>query len=156
MLTTTTKRRFTYIGDGSNKFWEIRQPKKTEGGGWIVGVNFGRIGTSGQQYDKFCNGEMSASRYYHKKVQEKLGKGYKEAGNVTVKENVVTYTPSYIPVAPPPCLHDSLSRNGAKWHCTACKKTIEFDKEIAPVAATQVEVEVKVRRFFNITNGDCE
>lgn len=151
MLTTTTRRRFTFVGSGSNKFWEIDPPYNVNGQ-WVVDVTFGRIGTGGQDHSNVFHSQGAAYQHYSKKVNEKLYKGYKEAGTAKVKNNVVTYNPTYIPVAKPkPCSHDDLKRNGAKWKCSACGKQVEFEKSAAPVSEIEIEVVAKVRRFFNLS-----
>jgi len=150
-------RRFTCVGNGANKFWEIDEPKQVDQHQWAVTVKFGRIGSWGQERVHVENGKYAARSYYMDKIEEKDRKGYKEAGGVKVEKNVVTYQPTYIS-APKPlaCKHDNLTRSGAKWKCGACKKEVDFGKDSAPVSSVEFEVVTKVRRFFNLSGRQDE
>ena len=141
-------RRFTYVGGTSKKFWEVAPPEQVEENEWIVRVNFGRIGTGGQEHVKVFYSRWSARHYHEKKISEKLAKGYKEAGKASVKKNVVSYQPDYVPMKPDPCSHDNLSRSGNVWKCTKCKNKVEFDKG-TDFNVDEIQVQVKVRRFFS-------
>lgn len=76
------KRRFTYVGGSSSKFWEINKPialpNNAGGSYWSVRVRFGRIGTVGQGHNKIFNYKYAAVLYHDAKIHEKLNKGYKE------------------------------------------------------------------------------
>jgi predicted DNA-binding WGR domain protein len=67
---TVTKRRFEFVGSGSDKFWEISVSGKD------VTVQFGRNGTTGQSSVKSFAGAAAAEKHANKLVNEKLGKGY--------------------------------------------------------------------------------
>lgn len=150
-------RKFTCTRNGANKFWEIEEPVQVDENQWAVTVRFGRIGSWGQDRVHVESGKYAARAYYMDKIEEKEKKGYKDAGGVYVKKNVVTYQPSYIPVAAPPvCKHDSLSRAGSKWKCSSCKKEVDFGKDSAPVSSVEFEVVTKVRRFFNLSGRQDE
>lgn len=142
-------RRFTYISGSSRKFWEIAEPEEVSKDRWAVTVKFGRIGTWGQDHTNVFSSKWAARQHYINKISEKGKKGYKEAGQATVKQNVVNYTPDYL--QPPPkvkqCIHNGLKRDGAKWKCSECGKVVEFDKA-TPVA--ELEVVTTVRRYFNL------
>jgi predicted DNA-binding WGR domain protein len=142
-------RKFTFIGGGSRKFWQIEYPIEIQGQ-WCVGVAFGRIGTSGQHRTKIFYGKSKwyADKYYDDKISEKIHKGYVETGKTSVKKNVVTYTPDYVETKPKPCSHDNLTRAGNTWTCNACKSAVEFDKTLK---VEEVEVVTKVRRFFDLS-----
>jgi predicted DNA-binding WGR domain protein len=66
------KRRFEFVGGGSNKFWEI-----THNGKAVI-VRFGRKGSQGQERTKTFAGKASAQKHADKLVQGKCGKGYIE------------------------------------------------------------------------------
>ena len=74
MSKTTCKRRFEFIGGGSDKFWEIEVIGKD------VLVRFGRRGTNGQANAKAFPDEVAAMKHADKLVAEKIGKGYVEVG----------------------------------------------------------------------------
>ena len=74
MPRTRSKRRFEYVAESSNKFWEI------EVSGKEVIVRFGRNGTSGQSSTKTFDNEVAAAKHADKLVGEKVGKGYVEVG----------------------------------------------------------------------------
>ena len=65
-------RRFEFIGDGSEKFWEIGRD------GAAVTVRFGRIGTNGQTQTKDLGTDAAAALHVAKLVAEKATKGYVE------------------------------------------------------------------------------
>ena len=71
-MSEATKRRFEFVGGGSDKFWEI------EVGGKEVVVRFGRRGTAGQANTKTFADEAAAKKHADKLVEEKTGKGYVE------------------------------------------------------------------------------
>ena len=168
-------RRFTCVGNGANKFWEIDEPKQVDQHQWAVTVKFGRIGSWGQERVHVENGKYAARSYYMDKIEEKDRKGYKEAGGVKVEKNVVTYQPTGYgkflqplfqrfafkitqdsTTQPLACKHDNLTRSGAKWKCGACKKEVDFGKDSAPVSSVEFEVVTKVRRFFNLSGRQDE
>ncbi len=66
-------RRFEFSEGKSNKFWEISVE------GTEVTVCYGRIGTEGQTNVKAFADEAAASRHVAKLIEEKTGKGYREA-----------------------------------------------------------------------------
>jgi predicted DNA-binding WGR domain protein len=149
-------RRFTYVGGGSNKFWEILPPFESEGQ-WVVEVRFGKTGGWGQEHQNVFHYQSAAISHYNKKISEKLAKGYKEQGTVSVsKKNVADYTPAFT-VSPkkPECPHNSLTRTGDKWTCNACRKQVEFDKPASQSLTVEV-METKVRRFFNLSMRSAE
>ncbi len=64
------------LSDGkSNKFWEVRQE------GRAYRVRFGRIGSTGQEQRKELDSEKACRDAVKKKISEKLGKGYRNAGS---------------------------------------------------------------------------
>lgn len=144
------KRKFTYVGGGSSKFWEIARPTLGPNNTWSVKVWFGRIGTWGQSHTNVFHSMYAANAHYQKKINEKIVKGYKETGQVEIKKSVVNYTPDYIlPAAKPKaCPHDNLTRNGSTWKCKTCGDKVEFEKS-APVE--EFEVVAKVRRYFDLS-----
>jgi DNA ligase 1 len=73
MPTANSKRRFHFVGGGSDKFWEI------EVAGTDVTVRFGRTGTDGQTKTKSFPDEAAAKKHAEKLIAEKTGKGYQEA-----------------------------------------------------------------------------
>lgn len=140
-------RRFVYTSISSHKFWEIYEPYKYDGE-WVVDVMFGKVGGWTQEHRNVFHYESEAKKHYHRKIAEKLAKGYKEQGKVAVKDNVVNYTPTLPKPKPKPvCSHVNLTRSGDTWKCVICKKQIEFDKPAAENLTLEV-VETKVRRFF--------
>jgi predicted DNA-binding WGR domain protein len=68
--TTSTTKRFEFVGGGSDKFWEIttRGPEVT--------VRFGRNGTQGQTTSKFFPDAAAARQHADKLIRQKTGKGY--------------------------------------------------------------------------------
>ncbi|MFD9036428.1 WGR and DUF4132 domain-containing protein [Streptomyces sp. NPDC059567] len=82
-------RRWEYVGDGSDKFWEA------EAAGASVTVRFGRVGTDGQTRAKEFDSSEAARSYLVKAVAEKERKGYKEVG-----ESAVTVPPAPESAAP--------------------------------------------------------
>jgi DNA ligase-1 len=66
------KRRFEFVGCGSDKFWEISVS------GSQVSVRFGRNGTHGQTETKTFADTTAAVKHAQKKVEEKVKKGYVE------------------------------------------------------------------------------
>jgi DNA ligase 1 len=72
MTTTFTPRRFTYVGGGSDKFWEINVS------GGQVTVCYGRNGTAGQSITKSFADAAAAQKHADKLIQEKTCKGYVE------------------------------------------------------------------------------
>jgi DNA ligase-1 len=69
---TSTRRRFVFIGGGSDKFWEVAVH------GSEVVVRFGRNGTNGQSETKTFGDVDAAAKHAAKKVAEKVRKGYVE------------------------------------------------------------------------------
>lgn len=65
-------RTFTFVGGGSDKFWEIDRD------GVSVTVRFGRTGTNGQTQVKELADEATADAHVARLVAEKLAKGYTE------------------------------------------------------------------------------
>jgi DNA ligase len=74
MPSTTAKRRFEFVGGGSDKFWEVEVKGKE------VLVRFGRRGSNGQASTKAFPDAATATKHAEKLVQEKVGKGYVEVG----------------------------------------------------------------------------
>ncbi len=150
-----TFRRFTYVGGGSNKFWEIFEPQQVDENQWAVMVRFGRIGQWGQEHTNVFSNKLAARNHYIRKVEEKQRKGYKETGQVSIKKNVVNYYPDYIqaPPKPKPCEHINLTRSGQIWRCSTCGSKVEFEKQSNEPrdSAETVEIVTKVRRFFNLS-----
>lgn len=70
---TTTSRRFEFVEGASRKFWEVAI------NGTDVTVRFGRIGTTGQTQTKSFPDGAAATKHADKLIQEKTGKGYREA-----------------------------------------------------------------------------
>jgi predicted DNA-binding WGR domain protein len=68
----TSKRRFEFVGGGSDKFWEVEVHGKE------VTVRFGRRGTNGQTQTKEFADEAAAQKHADKLISEKIGKGYVE------------------------------------------------------------------------------
>jgi DNA ligase-1 len=69
---TGNKRRFVFIGGGSDKFWEVAV------NGSEVVVRFGRNGTAGQSETKTFEDADGAAKHAEKKIAEKVRKGYVE------------------------------------------------------------------------------
>ncbi len=69
-MSTTTPRRFEFVGGNSNKFWEVCVQ------GNEVRVRYGRIGSDGQTSCKMLASPEAAKAHAAKLVQEKVGKGY--------------------------------------------------------------------------------
>lgn len=69
-MSTTTPRRFEFVGGNSNKFWEVYVQ------GNEVRVRYGRIGSDGQTSCKTLASPEAATAHAAKLVQEKVGKGY--------------------------------------------------------------------------------
>src|SRR5438270_8344271 len=72
-------RHFEFVGESSNKFWEIGQS------GTQVTVHFGRIGTKGQTQAKDLGTWEAAADRVGRLVREKLAEGYLEVGGQTPK-----------------------------------------------------------------------
>ena len=73
MPSTSAKRRFEFVGGGSDKFWEVSVS------GNDVLVRFGRNGTDGQSSTKTFADNTAAEKHAEKAIREKVGKGYVEA-----------------------------------------------------------------------------
>lgn len=73
MPSTATSRRFAFVEGGSSKFWEVAI------NGTDVTVRFGRTGTNGQTQTKTFPDGAAATKHADKLIQEKTGKGYREA-----------------------------------------------------------------------------
>ena len=69
-----SRREFHFADEKSNKFWAI------ELNGTNFSVNYGRTGTAGQSQTKEFASEAEAKKQYDKLVEEKVKKGYVEAG----------------------------------------------------------------------------
>ncbi|WP_426340388.1 WGR and DUF4132 domain-containing protein [Pseudoduganella sp. S-14] len=65
-------RRFEFVDDSSNKFWEIEQD------GLDLNLRWGRIGTQGQSQTKSFADNAKCSAAMAKLIAEKTGKGYSE------------------------------------------------------------------------------
>ena len=65
-------RRFEFVGDGSDKFYEL-----TTSGNEVV-VRFGRNGTNGQTTTKSFLDDSAAEKHAKSLVAQKIGKGYIE------------------------------------------------------------------------------
>lgn len=144
-------RRYTNTRDGHNKFWEIEVDQV--GDKWLARVRFGRIGSWGQERTKVFNYQTGAIRFMNEKINEKLGKGYKEAGKATVVKNVVNYQPDYVPVKAKPCAHNNLIASGKnKWKCKACDTEVDFSgSNVVPDGPSNTfEIATTVRRFFQV------
>ena len=72
MASTVVRRRFEFVGGGSDKFWELEIDGKD------VTVRFGRNGTQGQSNVKGFRDEAAAQKHADKMIAEKLKKGYNE------------------------------------------------------------------------------
>lgn len=72
MPSASTKRRFEFVGGGSDKFWELSID------GNDVLVRFGRNGTNGQASTKTFADNAAAQQHADKLIREKLAKGYCE------------------------------------------------------------------------------
>ncbi len=70
--TSSDKRRFEFVDDKSNKYWEIQLHGKS------FTVCWGRIGTAGQTQTKDFATDDKAQHEYQKLIDEKLKKGYEE------------------------------------------------------------------------------
>jgi predicted DNA-binding WGR domain protein len=66
-------RRFEFVGDSSQKFWEITVA------GSAVTVCFGRLGTKGQTQTKSLADSAAADKHAQKLIAEKLAKGQETA-----------------------------------------------------------------------------
>ena len=64
MTTANTPRRFTFVGGGSDKFWEI------DVSGREVSVRYGRNGTAGQSITKSFADAAAAQKHADKLIQE--------------------------------------------------------------------------------------
>lgn len=143
--------RYEFIGGASKKYWEIQKPVKAASGQHVVRVHFGRIGTDGQTHINAFWSEEGADKYYSKKVQEKLGKGYINV-TVQVKKPILMGTPAVVKKEKPACEHLQLRKTGEfKWECNACKTHIEFDKPPQKSALTAAEEVTQVRRFIDLS-----
>lgn len=60
-----------------NKFWEYEGPHR-DGPTWVVQITWGRIGSGGDTQEKSFGSLRGAEEFIAKKVNEKLGKGYRE------------------------------------------------------------------------------
>jgi DNA ligase 1 len=69
-------RRFEMVEGASSKFWEVARD------GCAVTVRFGRIGTDGQSKTKEFSSDELAQRHVAGLIDEKVGKGYAERGEV--------------------------------------------------------------------------
>jgi DNA ligase 1 len=70
VATASSTQRFEFVGDGSDKFWEIVVA------GREVNIRFGRNGTSGQTNVKAFPDESAAARHAESLIKSKLSKGY--------------------------------------------------------------------------------
>ena len=70
MASTSTTKRFEFVGGGSDKYWEITT-RGTE-----VAVRFGRNGTQGQTTTKVFPDAAAARNHADKLIRQKTGKGY--------------------------------------------------------------------------------
>lgn len=125
----------------SRKFWsvDVDEPASAPPCA-VVRVQFGRIGTAGQSHIKIFNTAWAATRYYHAKISEKLGKDYYE-----VSESA---QPATAPVKLPPCPHSQLGQVRARvWKCLRCGDEVEFGE--VQIASEDV-IEKRARRFFNV------
>lgn len=68
--TTTTTKRYEFVGGGSDKFWEITTR------GTAVVVRFGRNGTQGQMTTRTFPDAAAARHHADKLIRQKTGKGY--------------------------------------------------------------------------------
>lgn len=156
-MTPGTKTRYEFIGGTSKKFWEIEKPFASQGQ-WAVRVHFGRIGTEGQNHINVFYSENGANAYYTKKVNEKLGKGYKNVSTIIPTgaqkkdANPILIGTAATKKEKPACEHLQLRKTGAfKWECNACKTHIEFDKPPQRAAHTDAEEVTQARRFIDLS-----
>src|SRR5687768_1031313 len=63
---------FHFIDDSSKKFWSIYLGDKSNY------IQYGKIGTKGQEQFKFFDDQDEAAKSYEKLIKEKLKKGYVE------------------------------------------------------------------------------
>jgi DNA ligase-1 len=70
VATASSTQRFEFVGDGSDKFWEIIVA------GREVTVRFGRNGTNGQTNVKAFPDETTAAKHSESLIKSKLSKGY--------------------------------------------------------------------------------
>jgi predicted DNA-binding WGR domain protein len=85
-------RRLEYIGGGSAKFWEgVVQ-------GNDVVVSWGRIGTDGQSKRKEFGSAEAAAAFLAKQVDDKVKKGYADAGTATAAPQPAAGKPAPEPV----------------------------------------------------------
>ena len=144
-------RRYEFVGGNSNKFWEINAPYYVcEGSQWVVKVTYGRNGTDGKDHLNSFNNKLRAELYRSKKINEKLGKGYK----LVSKTKPILLGTAEIVVKPKPkpkCEHENLKKIGVKkWKCASCDTQIEFDKPQSFSVEAEIEV-TQVRRFINLS-----
>ena len=66
------KRRFEYVGNGSDKFWSIQVSNQQ------VTVHFGRNGTNGQTQTKSFANDATALQHAERMIRQKTVKGYQE------------------------------------------------------------------------------
>jgi len=131
--------RLEFIGHGSNKFWEIEQPRAQDNQ-FVVWVRFGKIGTEGQYHPNVFWSLRAATEHYQKKIREKLRKGYTD---VRGSRNAVQETSPARAV----CEHLELTKSGENiWKCADCRTTIEFEKKPGTVAIEPA----RVRRFIDL------
>ena len=72
-------RHFEYVGNGSDKFWEVTYPDSSvDRGVRTWSVRWGRRGTSGQQKHFTEGNQDAASLAAIDKIREKRHKGYRE------------------------------------------------------------------------------
>jgi predicted DNA-binding WGR domain protein len=132
-------RKFHFIGGKSSKFWQIYEPMDVGGGHqFAVKVEYGRIGSSGQNHTKVFWNQTAALKYYEKIIAKKLDKGYVEQQKSAKKKQAV----------PAGCSHDSLQRVGLQFKCNGCGDTVEWQQSLTEISP--VEAEKKAKRFINL------
>ncbi|MBK8594331.1 MAG: DUF4132 domain-containing protein [Holophagales bacterium] len=122
-------RRFEFQEGTSSKFWEI------ELSGSEVTTSWGRIGTTGQSKTKAFETAQKAQSEHDALVKEKVGKGYLEAGAVSVapatplpqRRPAAVTTPPKAPEAtertgPPAKVEDAPEERGIAWTDTLRRK----------------------------------
>ena len=83
---TSGVRRFEFVDGKSHKFWTIELSGKSHS------VQFGRIGTDGQEKTKSHETEEKAQASYERLIKEKLAKGYVEKRVKSARPGATTKT----------------------------------------------------------------
>ena len=92
-----SRREFHFTDGGSQKFWAVEVQGKS------FTVQFGRLGTTGQQQQKTFKSEAEAQKAADKLITEKTRKGYAEVGAGQAPAAApAKATPAEAAPAPPP------------------------------------------------------